>query len=225
MNARRRLGLASIALVTAAALLAPLSPNTASAEGRGFDPANLDTTCKPCDDFYAYANGGWMKSNPVPGEQASWGMFDKLYDRNQTQLKQILEEAAANASSPAGSLERKLGDFFASGMDMARIDANGLTPLGADLARRYELLAAELRELIRKSDWNNRAEARGSEKVAVRSAENERNRPFLGGTGEWKVRRLARSCWAIWPGMTASSTPTAAAPGGGASAPAPTKPR
>ena len=121
MNARRRLGLASIALVTAAALLAPLSPSTASADGRGFDPANLDTTCKPCDDFYAYANGGWMKANPVPGEQPSWGMFDKLYDRNQTQLKQILEEAAANASSREGSLERKLGDFFASGMDLSLI--------------------------------------------------------------------------------------------------------
>ena len=135
MNARRRFGLASLALVIAAALIAPLSPNPVSADGRGFDPANLDTSCKPCDDFYAYANGGWMKQNPVPGEQPSWGMFDKLYDRNQTQLKQILEEAAANASSPAGSLERKLGDFFASGMDMARIDANGLAPLGADLAR------------------------------------------------------------------------------------------
>lgn len=135
MNARRRFGLAMLALVTSSALLAPLSPNSAFADGRGFDPANLDTTCKPCDDFYAYANGGWMKSNPVPGEQPSWGMFDKLYDRNQTRLKQILEEAAANASSPAGSLERKLGDFYASGMDMARIDANGLTPLGADLAR------------------------------------------------------------------------------------------
>ncbi len=135
MNARRRLGLATLALATSAALTATLAPNTAAADGRGFDPANLDTACKPCDDFYAYANGGWMKQNPVPGEQPSWGMFDKLYDRNQTQLKQILEEASANASAREGSIERKLGDFYASGMDMARIDANGLVPLGSDLAR------------------------------------------------------------------------------------------
>lgn len=135
MNARRRLGPAIVAVAAATALLVSLAPGSAMADGRGFDPRNLDTTCKPCDDFYAYANGGWMKQNPVPGEQPSWGAFDKLYDRNQNQLKQILEEAASNASSREGSIERKLGDFYASGMDMARIDANGLTPLGADLAR------------------------------------------------------------------------------------------
>lgn len=132
MNARRRVG---AALVAAAAAFGSVAPTMAAGDGRGFDTTNLDTACKPCDDFYVYANGSWMKRNPIPGEQASWGAFDKLADNNQNQLKQILENAAANASSRQGSIERKLGDFYASGMDMARIDASGLTPLGADLVR------------------------------------------------------------------------------------------
>ncbi len=100
----------------------------------GFDTANLDKTCKPCDDFYQFAMGGWMKSNPIPPEYSSWGTFTQLADKNQQNLRQILE-AAATAKAATGSNEQKIGDFYASCMDTAAIDAAGTRPIEPDLAR------------------------------------------------------------------------------------------
>ena len=100
----------------------------------GFDTANLDKTCKPCDDFYQFAMGGWMKSNPIPPEYSSWGSFTQLADKNQQNLRQILE-AAASAKAAPGSNEQKIGDFYASCMDTATIDAAGTKPIEPDLAR------------------------------------------------------------------------------------------
>src|SRR5437867_12972921 len=72
----------------------------------GFDTANLDKTCKPCDDFYQFAMGGWMKANPIPPEYAIWGSFSQLADRNQKNLREILE-AARSGKAPAGSNEQR----------------------------------------------------------------------------------------------------------------------
>src|SRR5882762_5966949 len=104
----------------------------------GFDTANLDKTCKPCDDFYRFAMGGWMKSNPIPPEYPSWGTFAQLADKNQQNLKQILEAAAAAQAAP-GSNEQKIGDFYASCMDGTAIDAAGTKPLEPELARIAEI--------------------------------------------------------------------------------------
>ena len=100
----------------------------------GFDPANLDRTCKPCDDFYQFAVGGWLKNNPIPPEYPVWGSFITLADKNQEALRGILEAAAANTSAAPGSNERKIGDFYASCMDTKDIEAQGLKPIRADLA-------------------------------------------------------------------------------------------
>ena len=94
----------------------------------GFDTANLDKTCKPCDDFYQFAMGGWMKSNPIPPEFATWGTFTQLADKNQENLRQILE-AAESAKAAPGSNEQKIGDFYASCMDTAAIDSAGTKPI------------------------------------------------------------------------------------------------
>jgi putative endopeptidase len=100
----------------------------------GYDVANLDRTCKPCDDFYQFAVGGWLKANPIPPEFPMWGSFVTLADKNEQALHAILEAAAANASAAPGSNEQKIGDFFASCMDTKEADAQGLKPIGAELA-------------------------------------------------------------------------------------------
>src|SRR5216683_4315974 len=104
----------------------------------GFDTANLDKTCKPCDDFYQFAMGGWMKSNPIPPEFSTWGTFTQLADKNQQNLKQILD-AAVSAKAAPGSNEQKIGDFYASCMDTTAIDAAGTKPLEPELARIAEI--------------------------------------------------------------------------------------
>ena len=108
-----------------------------AAEGstnHGIDPANLDRTCKPCDDFFQFANGGWLRRNPIPPEYSEWGSFVTLADKNQQALHTILEAAAADTSAPTGSNEQKIGDFYASCMDTTTIAAQGRQPLEPSLA-------------------------------------------------------------------------------------------
>src|SRR4029077_19131931 len=100
----------------------------------GFDTANLDKTCKPCDDFYQFAMGGWMKANPIPPEYSTFGSFTRLADQNQQNLRQILEDAAKTKAAP-GSNEQKIGDYYAGCMDTAAIDAAGTKPIEPELAR------------------------------------------------------------------------------------------
>ena len=81
----------------------------------GFDPANMDSTCKACDDFNQYANGGWLKRTEIPGDKARWGAFDELGENNWRRIRGILEEAAANPGAP-GTISQKVGD---SGLSFA----------------------------------------------------------------------------------------------------------
>jgi predicted metalloendopeptidase len=99
----------------------------------GVDPKNFDPTVKPQDDFYHYANGGWMKANPIPPAYAYWGVFNEVDEHNKAALHAILERAAA-AANP-GFIEKLVGDFYASGMDEAAINAAGLTPLQPEFAQ------------------------------------------------------------------------------------------
>lgn len=98
----------------------------------GFDTANLDKTCKPCDDFYRFAMGGWMKANPIPPEYSIWGSFSQLADRNQKNVREILE-AAAESKAAEGTNEQKIGDFYSSCMDTTAIDAAGAKPIEPEL--------------------------------------------------------------------------------------------
>ncbi|MBZ5515850.1 MAG: M13 family metallopeptidase [Acidobacteriia bacterium] len=113
--------------------LALATPAGSLAEA-GFDPANLDRTCKPCDNFNRFASGGWMARNPIPAAYPSWGSFNVLAENNRAQLKAILEDAA-KAAAPKGSNEQKIGDYYASCMDEPAIEAAGLKPLADELDR------------------------------------------------------------------------------------------
>ncbi len=102
--------------------------------GRGFDTANLDRTCKPCEDFNRFANGGWLASHPIPAAYPRWGRFEELAERNRETLHQILD-ADQKANARRGTSEQKLGDFYASCMDEAKIEAEAAKPLQTELAR------------------------------------------------------------------------------------------
>jgi putative endopeptidase len=139
MNHRRVLaGLFLLISLALAVGMAQGALRNADSNGWGFDNANLDKTCKPCDDFYQFAMGGWMKSNPIPPEYSSWGTFTQLADKNQQNLRQILE-AAQNAKATPGSNEQKIGDFYSSCMDSAAIDAAGIKPIQPELTRIAEI--------------------------------------------------------------------------------------
>ncbi|HEX5134077.1 MAG TPA: M13 family metallopeptidase, partial [Thermoanaerobaculia bacterium] len=99
------------------------------------DVAGMDSGSPACTDFYQYANGGWLSSNPIPADRPRWATFDELYQRNQNDLRAILEKLAADRTAAEGSEERKLGDFYASCMDEAAIEANRLKPIEPELAR------------------------------------------------------------------------------------------
>jgi putative endopeptidase len=137
MKSRLRLFLAFFSLSALAALLLVAAHVPAKAAGDtsswGFSLSNLDKSCKPCDDFYEFAMGGWMKANPIPAEYPSWGTFTQLRDNNLTALRTILDAAAA-AHASNGTNEQKIGDFYASCMDTSAIEAAGLKPIAGDLS-------------------------------------------------------------------------------------------
>jgi putative endopeptidase len=102
---------------------------TTFAQGRAFDLSLMDTSVEACDDFYQYANGNWIKNTQIPSDRSRYGTFDIVRERNQNLLRDILETAAKNAKAAPGSNEQLIGDFYASCMDEAAIEAAGLRPL------------------------------------------------------------------------------------------------
>jgi putative endopeptidase len=94
----------------------------------GFDLKNMDTRVRPQDDFYRYANGGWMKRSSIPKSESRWGSFMKLRKDTDLILHGILEELAKKRGKLSEE-ERQLRDFYRSGMDLATRNARGLAPL------------------------------------------------------------------------------------------------
>ena len=99
-----------------------------------FDPAALDKNANPCENFYQYACGGWMKNNPIPSDQPGWGRFNELAEHNRAVLHEILEEAAKPAASRTAN-QQKIGDYYASCMDENVIDKKGVAVLKPELGR------------------------------------------------------------------------------------------
>ena len=107
-----------------------LSAYAASDEGLHLDW--LDKSADPTQDFFAYANGGWQKANPIPAAYARWGTFNVLNKENQDVIHGILEDVSKGKKLKAGSIEQKVGDFYASGMDERAIEAAGIKPLESE---------------------------------------------------------------------------------------------
>ncbi|HKH84115.1 MAG TPA: M13 family metallopeptidase N-terminal domain-containing protein, partial [Gemmatimonadales bacterium] len=97
------------------------------------DPANIDSTCQPCRDFFQYANGGWLKRSEIPGDLPRWGSFNELQEQNYAALQDVLTEAARAASTATDVNTRKLGIFYGTCMDSAAVEAAGITPLASEL--------------------------------------------------------------------------------------------
>ncbi len=92
------------------------------------DVSSIDTLVDSAQDFYHYANNGWMKNNPLPDDESRYGSFDQL--AKETSMKvQTLVEDLAKQSFEQGSIEQKISDFYSVGMDTAKINEQGATPL------------------------------------------------------------------------------------------------
>jgi putative endopeptidase len=92
----------------------------------------MDRSADPCDDFYQYACGSWVKANPVPADQSSWGRFNELAERNRETLKAILEKAAAGGASRTPD-EQKIGDLYGSCMDESAVNKLGVGAIRSEL--------------------------------------------------------------------------------------------
>ncbi len=110
------------------------APPAATPELRVFDPSLIDKSVDPCENFYRFSCNGWLKRNPLPADQTSYGRFTELAELNRLHLRQILEEAATPTATRSAN-EQKIGDEYASCMDTAAVNQLGLAPLQPELDR------------------------------------------------------------------------------------------
>lgn len=94
--------------------------------------SNIDTSVNPADDFFQFANGGWMKANPIPESESNWGIGKVLQEDIYNKMRKVAEDAAKTPAQ-LGTNEQKIGDFWATGMDTATIDKQGIEPLKPEL--------------------------------------------------------------------------------------------
>ncbi|ALI98000.1 M13 family metallopeptidase [Rufibacter tibetensis] len=112
-----------------------VSQSEPEVKGVGLNMANLDRSVSPCEDFNMFANGGWLKNNPVPAAEYRWGSFNELANNNNAALRAVVDAAVAQTNAAKGSSTQMVGDFYAAGMDSVAIEQAGLTPLKPELDR------------------------------------------------------------------------------------------
>ena len=135
--------LAGCAFAALVVTFAASAQTAAPAKPRALDPANFDTSAKPCEDFYQFANGAWLAAHPIPADRSRYGGFDELSDRNRDVVKKILEETSEKADWPGGSPQQKVSDFYTTGMDAAAREKAGAAPLAPTFATIAKLKTAD----------------------------------------------------------------------------------
>jgi len=122
-----------LAIATAVAALNACGPSAPKEPAKpDVLASHLDTTVKPGDDFFAYANGTWLKNNPIPADEVSWGVGELVQKELYEKLRKINEDALAKGAKEG--VEQQLGDFWFSAMDTVNIEKNGYEPLKPELA-------------------------------------------------------------------------------------------
>ena len=126
-----------LALATASLLSVAAAPAADAAKPVygpwGYDPAAMDTSVKPGDDFWAYVNGTWDKKTPIAADRASAGPFVTLSDGAEHDVRQIVEQLANDPNRD--HLGQQVGDYYSTFVDTAAIDAAGTAPLKPYLAK------------------------------------------------------------------------------------------
>ncbi|MCR6646116.1 MAG: M13 family metallopeptidase [Terricaulis sp.] len=135
---RRAMGVSSIALLAGCATGAAQStsapaPRPPAAIGAfGVDLTGRDLSVAPGDDFYRYANGGWVDRTEIPADRSRWGTFDILRDKADQDARAIIDELAASSGAP-GTNAQKIGDYYNAYLDQDAIDAAGLAPIQGEI--------------------------------------------------------------------------------------------
>ena len=141
MTMKHRMGAVSLAVLGAVALGActttPAAP-TAELGAWGVELDQRDLSVRPGDDFAEYANGTWLANTEIPADLSRYGMFDQLRLDSEADIRVIVEELAAAQAQP-GSLEQKVGDYYASWMDIETLDGLGVGPLGSHLDKIFAI--------------------------------------------------------------------------------------
>jgi putative endopeptidase len=122
--------------MVAASVVVLSAYKVSTAPAKPADPVyeNLDKSVKPGDNFFLYANGGWLKRNPIPAAYSSWGIGNVVGEDIRERLRKINEDAL-KANAPKGTATQKIGDFFYSGLDTLGIEKTGIAPIKAQLIK------------------------------------------------------------------------------------------
>jgi putative endopeptidase len=122
---------------------APLGAQGGYHQSVPLDPANIDRSANACTDFNQFANGGWMKNNPLPAAYSRWGSFEELGEGNQAALTSILQAAAASTKANEPANYKKIGTYYSNCMDSAAAEKAGVDPIKPELHRISEIDSRE----------------------------------------------------------------------------------